>query len=333
MRGQDLLRKFEQAEIKPIYFFYGKEGLLIEEAVAIITRKFLPGINGGSSKISGLEVVYGREGEAERIINLAQTLPMFSPRKVILVKEADKLSPKDLEKLITYLENPSPTTCLIFWGEKADLRTKFFRTFKKFGVLTEFRNLYESELPAWIRQFAQKSEKGIEREAVDLLIESVGNDLRMVKHELEKVMTYIGAKKTIELEDIEAVVVLARIRTVFELTDWLGNKNVEKAWEALTRIWEEGEHPLRILTMIARQFRFIWKTKQMLARGLAHSEILSRLKTQPFLLDRYLEQAKKFSFEELRKCFEEFYQVDLRLKSSKVPPRIILEKLVVDLCR
>jgi DNA polymerase-3 subunit delta len=333
MRGQELLRKIEEGKIRPLYFFYGGEGFLIEEAIASISQKFLPDIAEGGSKSFNPEVVYGREGEAEKIINLVQTLSLLSPRRLILVKEADKLSPKDLENLIPYLENPSPNTCLIFWGEKVDFRTKFYKRFKALGMLAEFRHPYETELPSWIRQFAQRSGKEIKKEAVNLLIESVGRELRKLHHELEKVVTYIGAKRTIELEDIEAVVVLARIRTVFELTDYLGNKDVEKAWEALLRIWEEGEHHLRILAMIARQFRLIWRAKEMLEQGLTPSEIGSSLGLSPFFLNRYLEQTRRFSREELKECFERLYQVDLKLKTSKLPPRILLEKLVVDLCR
>ncbi len=333
MRGQELLRKIDQGKIRPLYFFYGEEGFLIEEAIASISRKFLPDVVEGGSKSSNLEVVYAKEGEADRIINLAQTLPLLSPRRLILVREVDKLSPKDLGKLIPYLESPSPTTCLILWGGKVDLRTKFYQRVKKLGILAEFRHPYESELSAWIRQFAQGSGKGIKMEAVDLLIESVGRDLRKLKNEFEKVVIYIGTRKTIELEDIEAVVVLARLRTVFELTDWLGNKDVERAWEALARIWEDGVHHLHILTMIARQFRLIWRAKQMLERGLAPSEIESNLKIKSFVWNKLLEQTRQFSLEELRECFERLYQVDLKLKSSKVPPRILLEKLVIDLCQ
>ncbi len=333
MRGQELLRKIDQDNIRPVYFFYGEEGFLIEEAIANISRKSLPDVAEGGSKSLNLDLVYGGEGEADRIINLAQTLPLLSPRRLILVKETDKLSPKDLEKLIPYLENPSPTTCLIFWGKKVNLKTKFYQRFKKLGMLVEFRQPYESELPSWIRQFSQRLGKGIKKEAVDLLIESVGKDLRKLKNELEKVVTYIGAKRTIELEDIEAVVVLAKLRSVFELTDWLGNKDVERAWEALARIWEEGVHHLHILTMIVRQFRLIWRAKQMLDRGLTPSEMESKLKIKFFVLNKLLEQTRQFSFEELKECFERLAQVDLKLKSSKVPPRILLEKLVIDLCQ
>lgn len=329
MNPIELNRHLENEEVLPLYYLYGDDYYLIEESIKSIKDRVISDDSNGLN----YEVFYAGNNSVTDIVNAAQTIPFLSNKKCILIKEASRLSPKESERFMSYISDPSDFTCLVFIGEKANLRQKFFLQFQKSGVIVKLNHPHNRELPFWIQRLAKSFDKRISKEATTFLIDIVGNNLLQIHNEIEKVSIFTGEKRKIDVEDVQAIITELKIGSIFDLIDSVVNKNNENALKIMNKMLVSGEDQLMILGMIIRQFRLILRAKDMLQRGLTPSFIGKRLGVKNFFLKGFLEQVKKYSFDELKWTFEQFLKADLALKSSKLKKQILLERLILDLCR
>ena len=328
MTSHTLFRHLEKEEILPVYYLYGDEIYLVVEVIRNIEKRVLS----PDLKDFNYQIFYAGDDGAPKIINTVRTFPVMSQKRLVIVKEADQLSTRDLEEFIPYFSSPSSFACLVFIGEKVDSRKRFFKNLKKCGVIVQLNHPKEKDLPYWIPRLAGRFNKEINRDGVAFLTEIVGNNLQELYNEIEKVSIYAGEKRNIEIKDLEAVVTELKIENIFSLIDSVGNKDREKALSALQNILGSGENHLKVLGMIIYRFRLIFRAKEMLQKGLPPGEIGKKLGMRSFFLKKLLEQVNRFSLDELNGAFNQFFSTDSALKSSRVAKKIILEKLILDLC-
>jgi DNA polymerase-3 subunit delta len=328
MNYTELIRNIEKGIVSPIYLFYGDEGFLIDEAV----KRIVSSIIEPSNRDFNLEILRGGETGGEEIVSKAQTLPFMGERRVVIVKGIDDLKASGAERLVEYCSNPSPTTALILTGHKIDGRGKLYNAISKNGVVIQFKPLYEKDTAGWVMRFAKDSGYRIDNDARDYLLSLVGNSLQRLKNELEKVFTYKGDNKDIKIDDIRLLVEDTKIETIFAFTDSIGSKNINKAIKLLDKMFSQGEMPEKIIGMITRQFRLILLTKVCRERGAPSSEIPAKAGFAPFLLEGYLKQAAKYTLRELQDSFYKVQKADIKIKSSDASKKIVIEKLIFDLC-
>jgi len=173
----------------------------------------------------------------------------------------------ELGYLLPYINNPSPSTCLIFVGEKADMRKRFFSALKEKGVVIQFYPLFEGQITGWIKFRVNELGFKIDGRAIEVLKEEVGTNLGSLDNELKKISLYIAGKENIEEEDVLKVVGGSKINTIFNLTEAIGEKKIEMAIKVLRKILNEGEEPPKILAMITRQIRLIHKALELKEAG------------------------------------------------------------------
>ncbi|MDD2320365.1 MAG: DNA polymerase III subunit delta [Geobacteraceae bacterium] len=328
MKYQEFVQAIDKGKVTPLYYLYGDEPYLMEKCV----RKLLEQLVSPDLRDFNLNVYYGTETKGEEIAEAAATLPMFASWRVVLVKKADALSASSLEVLSSYIRHPSPSTCLVLQGEKIDQRKKFFSELKKTGELVEFKRLYENQLPAFIRNEASLRGKKIEPAAADMLVYLAGNNLQELVSELEKAILYVGEGGEIQVSHIRAIVSDTRVNSVFELTDSLGEKNLERALRSLDTLLNDGEAPLLVLAMITRHYRQIWKVRELLDKRTPTQDIGKIAGINPYFLQGILRQARNYSVVELRWIFERIFEIDGALKTGGGKPRILLESLLMDVC-
>ena len=329
MKAEELLRKLKDEVVDPLYFIYGNDEFLKNQSLAKIKELAL---QGGMPDFN-FDLFHAGETDISRIMSVLSTLPVMAKRRLVILKDADKLKSQDQETLLSYFNDPSPTTTLLMVGSDVDKRKTFFSTLLKKGALVEHNHPYEREMPKWIKWIAKKKGFEISDNAARCLVDIVGNDLSSVANEIEKASVYLGDKgKRIDLEDIEAVTIDMRERTVFQLIDALGKKNLKKSLENLKRLLDSGESPLLILNMIVRQLRLIWTGLDIMKGGGGESEVRKRVKLPPFVFKDYLKQIKLFKEEELREAYDSLFDLDLKFKSSPIDKERALELLVFKLC-
>lgn len=328
MKPEELAKTLEKGEIAPVYYFHGDEPYLIERGVKRLMDRALP----AESRDFNMDVFYGKESKGDEIATAAQTLPMFAERRLVLVRRSNELSVVAQENLTGYLADPSPSTCLIFEGEKIDQRKKFFLEIKKNGNLVECKRPYENQLGPFIREEAAAHGKKVEPAAIEMLVYLIGNNLQELAAELEKVTTFIGGRDIIKVADIREIVSDTRVDSIFELTDSVGRKDLARALRSLNTILRDGEAPLMVLAMLARHFRQLWKVKELCDRGVPSPEIGKAAGINPYFLKGIMEQARNYRIPEFKWIFERLFATDLALKTSGGKPVSLMECLIMDIC-
>lgn len=322
------MHALDKGDVRPLLYLHGDEPYLMEKLV----RRLLDTLVPPDLRDFNVEVFYGNEHSGGEIVEAAATLPMFADWRAVLVKKADALSAASLEVLAGYIDKPSPSTCLVFLGEKIDQRKKFFTEFKKRGELVECRRLYENQLAAFIKAEASARGKRIEGAAAEMLIYLVGNNLQEIVSEVEKAALYAGERDTVTARDIREIASDTRVNSVFELADSLGEKKIDRALRSLDTLLEGGEAPLLVLAMITRHYRQLWKVRELLDRKTPTRDIGKQAGINPYFLQGIIPQARNYQPVELRRLFEKIFQTDLALKTGRIKPRVVLERLLLDAC-
>jgi len=328
VRPEEFNGAVEKGNLAPLYLLYGDEPYLVERAVKrLLERAVDPGF-----RDFNFNAFYGNEVKGEEIFSVAQTLPMFADRRVVLVKKGGELSAAAMEVLLPYLQDPCPSTCLVLQAEKIDGRKKFFAEFKKKGEVVEFKRPYENQLGPYVRDEVRAAGKKIESAAAELLAYLVGNNLQELVSQIEKLCTYCGKKETVGVEDVKTIVSDTKVENVFEFTDALGSKELGRSLTMLTSILSDGEAPLRVLGAVARHFRQLWQVRELLDRRVPQGELAKAAGINPYFLKKVVDQARNCAPAELQVIFERMLELDLAFKSGGREDALF-ERFVMECCR
>jgi len=328
---EDLIRNIKQGKLLPLYLFFGEEEFLIQEAVDLIIDKAVdPG-----ARDFNFNTVYCKGTSGNEIVNLAQTFPFMSERRLVIAKEIDALKAADLEELASYLRSPSPTTCLVMIANQPKYEKKTVTgPVEANGAVVRFFPILDRDIMQWIDTWARQRGLSIQRDAAQYVWQALGNDLQAITNELQKAVIYIKDRKNITLEDVKFVVGDFRDYTSFDLAAALGAKNREKAFLILTRLVQEGESPVGLLGSISWNFRRLLQVKAMELSGTELDESLKKLRP-PVIFHQataFKEQVRSYSLTELEQAFEVLLNADRSLKSSGIGGRLVLERMIMRLC-
>ncbi|MFH1096553.1 MAG: DNA polymerase III subunit delta [Candidatus Desantisbacteria bacterium] len=321
------LSELKKSELLPVYLLAGPEEYLKEECVKNIKgRLFTP----GEEIEFNFQVIYGDNSQAATIINACKAMPFGAKKRLVIVKDFSKLSKEAKAQLTPYLKSPTIHTCLILITEKIE---------KDVGPggcqVVNFYPLYESELNAWIGQQLQKYKKKIHPDASHLLISKAGTGLLELSSEIEKLCLFVGKKECIEAIDVTEVVSNNREANIFELMDTIGQKKSQQAIKVLNDLLSQKEEPVKILFMITRHLRNIFKLKLLQKQGIPLPQIWKTLKINwPIQQSSLLKQAEFHQEQDLRNAFNLLLETDISLKSQD--PKlyfVVMEVLVFRLCQ
>lgn len=317
-----------RGEVAPVYLLYGEEDLLVEEGLDAILAAALP----EAERTFNLEVVSGAESDGRGIVARVSSFPMVGERRVVVVRDADRLSAHDCEVLAAYADRPSSAGCLILVGTKPDMRKKPFAAIRKSGAALECKRLYENQIPAWITAEVGKGGRRIEPEAAKLLPAYVGTSLREIRNEIEKLYVYIGGRREITAGDVSALVGMSREYTPFELQKAVGRKETARAMTILREfLGSGGGVPLVIATMTT-YFLTLWKLQDLQRRGVAAADQASQAGVNPYFLREYHEALASQGPGACERALLLLAEADERSKSGGYDVRQVMDALIVRLC-
>src|SRR4030042_1942098 len=159
MKPLELQKELDKGNIAPLYLFYGEDTFLIDKTVDHL-KKLLVDPRLASFNLS---LFYGGECEPHQVISAAQTLPLVSKHRMVVVKEADQIK-SSWKNFSSYFEQPLLSTCLVFCSGSSVLKSEFSSLFKKKGTAVRFYHPFSSEIPEWIRRMAKERNKQMSRE-------------------------------------------------------------------------------------------------------------------------------------------------------------------------
>lgn len=335
--ARDFFKSLKSDPVAPIYYVHGAESYLLDRAVQAIIAAAAP----DELNDFNMNTFHARGTTGDQIRSAAEMLPMFVPKRVVVVRDLQEIALSELEALDTYFENPNPTTCLILHARTSEKSLNgnagIVRKMRKAAVIAEFKAFYENEAGGFIAKQAGLRKLRLSNAVQTYLLEAVGTDLAQLDGALEKIDLYVGPSpdgqaRNVELADAEAVIAQTRVHTVFNLTDALGNRDYEQALKILDAMLVAGDAPLMITAMITRHFRVLAKLGDPSLRSIPSREVASAVGVAPFFLRDYQRHAQKFSPAELESVLSAMLEVDIALKSSGLSDRTILDGLLFKIC-
>jgi len=311
--------------LKPVYLIYGPEKLLLKEALERLKETL-----SSSSLAFNYEQFDGETATGSEIIQAAQTLPFASEKRLVVVKNAEKLKPTEQAIIAQYAKNPVETTCLVLVANKVNKDSPIFKAISEQKSAYEYKPPARSQYPQWIeKEFSRRGQK-ISPEAVKVLLERTGYNLWQLANEIEKVSLYCHNQKKIDLAEITSLVEKTSMSSIFDFLDACGSRNKERALSTFNQLWHELESG-HIFGMLVRHFRLLLKAKVLLEKSVDDQTLIKVLGVKPYEANKCRSQSRNFSQTELKNAFKFFLEADLAIKSGQQEPKIALENLILDI--
>lgn len=309
-----------------IYLIYGTDYFLIEQE----TKKLINDIDPINITNYDLDTT-----PLEDIIDDAQMLSMFSENKVIIVKNSKIFTskkndiPHNVELLEKYLSNPNPATKILFIAdcEKLDARKKICKTIKKVG------EVIQCETPANLNSYVLKlfDDYKIEPALINLFIERVGNNLSIINHEITKLKHYKLDDLIITKQDIIDVTSKNIQPDLFLFMEKLINKDIGQSLQLYHELLIFNEEPIKIITMLANQFRLIHQSTQLMNKGYSQKNIAELLGVHPYRVKLAIEKGYSYHPAQIITYIEKLADLDYDIKSGRMDKEIGLELFILSL--
>ncbi|UNC93254.1 DNA polymerase III subunit delta [Candidatus Contubernalis alkaliaceticus] len=331
MDAAQALREIKKDSIFSCYLLYGEEKYLKKKILEALQAKLLD-----NEMLSfNYDIYNGKKSTIFEIISRAESPPVLSENRLLVISDSpyffEPLKDREAEALKNYLEKPVTFTCLVFMCPTIDRRKKLTKIMLKNNWAISCEPIKGNSLNMWIRKRFQQENKVMEPEAQKLLIQRAGPNLERLENELNKLFCYLGEEKVMTREMVDQLIVGQMDVNIFELVDSLGSRDQKKALILLQGILRMNEHPLKILTMVARQFRLLLQVKYCLEEGIHRKDIASHLKLAPFIVNKLLSQTENFSIEELSQALILAHETDLKIKTGRQDPYEAMDLLLADL--
>jgi DNA polymerase-3 subunit delta len=328
MTYAEALKHLEQARFSSIYLLTGEEPFFIQQILTRFREKVLD----EAARDFNYDQFQGESIDPEQVTMTAKTFPVFSPRRLVIIQNADLIK-DERELLLSYIETPCDTTVLLFIATKPDMRKKLFVALKKKGTVIQCAPLSDQALPGWITQEGKRRGISLSEEATWHLKERLGNDLFLIQQEIDKFALHSPDKKEVSLDMVQQLIAGGRSHSIFELVRAVGEKDLKSSLALLSSLIEEGEHPLFILTMLTRQWRLMAMAREGIDAGKSETAVGRKVPMPPSLLPPFFKQLRNWKSSDIRRAFDLSLAADSQLKGGKQSAPQILEMLLFDLCR
>jgi len=244
---------------------------------------------------------------------------------------------------------------LLLTAVQVDRRTRLYKRFEEIGAVLQLElerdrsgRISRESLLDFVNQRLRQSGKTVESQAREMIVARAGDDLRGLQQELDKLGLFVGERTAIRAQDVEAIFVDQREGWIFDLTRAIGERDAAGALSQLARLLAQGEHPLRLLGTVVAEVRRLLSARQLLdtdlariwKRGMSYTQFQQMVLKQgvplvarnPYTDYICFQHAERFTLADLRSYMESLFEADFRLKSSGSQPRLIMEKLILDMC-
>ena len=319
---QTLNKDLKEQNFKRTYLLFGEEDFLKKS----YKNRLKDGITGGDTM--NYNYFEGKNVDVKEVMNLADTMPFFADRRLILLEDTGFFKSAAGEELVSYLPQMPDSTCMVFVESEVDKRNRLYKKVKELGYAAELSRQDASQLARWAGGILAKDGKRITGRTMDLFLASAGDDMENIRMELEKLVSYVGDREVVTDEDVRAICTVHVTSKIFEMVGAIVGGDTKKAMDLYEDLLTLKEPPMRILYLIARQFNQILQVKELMGKGLDKSSIASKLKMQPFVVGRTMPQARAFTREQILSYVELCVSSEEAVKSGRLQDRLPVELLI-----
>jgi DNA polymerase-3 subunit delta len=340
-------------KLRPAYVFVGDETFFRKRCREAILKHLVPADLRDFS-VFDFDL---SETDLSAVLDRARTPSLMAPFQVFFVRGVKTLFGRGSKEnkfaaIEDYTKDPNPDALLIFVADHisipADARRidmtdkeryeRIRESMGKYCAIVELARVEEGEAIRWLTEYCADQQVKIDADAARELVDALGGDMMMISNELEKLSLYVGEKKRITLGDVETMVLAAKQRSLYELTDAISSRHRVRALQMLDAILTTGDGDdaaIGHLYMLAKTFRqmLVIVERNVRDQRMLWAALWQGFRVPPFAADDIIKQARRYkSKRELTRSIRLVAKADLALRSNPPSKRIVLEKLVLDLC-
>lgn len=314
-----------------IILIFGEEEFLIDEFIHNLLTSFFQ----NKEQSVNYTLYEGENIQLDDLADVSSSYSLLAERNIILVKNFEKslTNTKSKKNQIDspfgkYLLNPNPSTTLILETMSTNLNGISKKTTLKpsnypfpFNIILdkytwfEFPKVWADNYPKWISDRLSKYGIKAPPEAIELLNSMAGDSLRNLNNEIEKLIIYLGDKKSITVKDIMGLTGLSKDNTVFDLQRAIGEGNLSKSINILTKILSVDRQEMLILSILQKFFLILLKLSELNLNENKYT-LASQTGVSPYFFDDYISAAKKYKFLQIVSALQAIQDADEQLKSS-----------------
>lgn len=321
MRGLD--EDIKNHNFKPAYLLFGNE-----EYLKTHYGRSLVNAMSDPDDTMNRTVFEGKDIDVAKLIDLAETMPFFKDRRLVVVKNSGFFK-KATDELADYLKEPCDTTCFIFIEQEVDKRGRMYKAVTNLGRAVEMVTPDVEVLIRWMAGLLKKNGKQVRRSTLERLIARSGMDMNLLYGEIEKLTSYTGDRDTIEDADVDEICTLDVKGQVFTMVDAIADGKSKKALELYYDLLALKERPLNILFLIARQFNLMLQAKELMQTIRDRKLLGEVMGLKPTIAGMYADRARRFSMQYLRQAVSECAQLEEASKSGRMNDQMAVELLII----
>ncbi len=296
----------------PVQAIVGEDTYLAEEALERVLAGAI-----GDDRQDALQVLHGDEAKWEDVLAAARTGSLFAPRRAVVVRRADLLKGDD-EAILEYADDPAPDAALVLMAAKPDRRRNPWKKLLAKATLHDAAPKRGRALRAHVEQELRARGLRLEPDAFGDLVSEVGQDLRRLMGEVDKLEAFAAGRRQITADDVAAVLGRGLGQPLYLLSDAFAGRDAARSLELVERLLGDGEEPLRILSTLHRSVRQVRAARAMREARVPRDDIGSRLlpANMQFKLDALLEASRRWAEPDLRRGLSALGEADRRLKTG-----------------
>ena len=319
----EIIKDLQQGKFAPVYFLQGEEPFFMDNIVEHIESGALDEVQKSFNQV----VLYGKDTTLTDIIGTARRYPMMGERQVVIAKEAQDLkgwNKEDVQVLVSnYVENPLPSTILVFSYKykSMDKRTTFGKMLEKHTVFLNSKKIYDSEIPNWIQGYCAAKGVQIERGAVMMLSENIGNNLQRLANEVGKLLLNVSNGAPISEQMVECYVGISKEYNIFELQKALGVRNQLKVHKIVNYFAANPSNNPLVLTIHSL---FSYFSKLMLthhAKNKNEKALAGLIGVNPYFVKEYLMACRNYPLPKVVENIQYLHEADLQSKGIGYAPK------------
>ncbi len=319
---QTLNQDIKTGEFKRFYLLFGEEEFLKQS----YKKRLREAIAGDDTM--NYNYFEGKGLDVRELISLANTMPFFSEKRLILVEDSGFFKAAS-DELAEAMADIPDTTCMVFVESAVDKRNRLYKKVKELGYAAELKKQDASQLARWAAGILARNGRKITAATMELFLEKTGDDMETISSELEKLISYTMGREVVTAEDVEAVTTVQVTNKIFEMVNAIVKGKTGTAMDLYEDLLTLKEPPMRILFLIARQFNQLFLAKELVDSGADRSAIASKLKVPPFVAGKLMPQARSFTREQIAGCVEACVEAEEAVKTGRLGDRMAVELMIV----
>lgn len=319
---KNLNQDLKDKNFKSVYLLFGEEPFL----VGSYKKRMREAITDGDTM--NYNYFEGKAPDVREIISLADTMPFFAERRLILIDGSGFFKTSAPDELVDYITQIPETTCIVFCESEVDKRNRLFKKVKDVGRAVELGRQSSDQLAKWAAGILAQDGKKITHSVMDYFLDLTGDDMENIRTELEKLVCYTMGRDVITKEDVDTIVTVHVTNRIFDMVSAIVAGDKKKAMDLYDDLLTLKEPPMRILFLIARQFNQFLQVRELMAAGNDKGSIASKLKVPPFAVGRLMAQAKAFTKEQILSGVALCVDLEESVKTGKLTDRLAVELLI-----